>query len=167
MSDEQRRLLHLIESTFAGIELGDGVSLRQTVVLDDYGGKEELEAARALDELLDWRKIVDDPELTRHVSFGGLSFYDAKGLCFHLPAYLSLAVKDPDQGVVANLVFTLSDLDQLDGYNRQRLAPLTGRQCACVREVLLYLRTFWDSGVTFDLDQAIECYWPPEPPDRQ
>jgi hypothetical protein len=157
MTPEQRELLQQIETAFRDTQLGDGVSLRQTVVLDDYGSEAELQAARAQDELHDWRKIIDDPELVRHISFGGLSFYDAAGLCFHLPAYLSVAVKDPHQGIVANLVYSLTHIDEIEGYNRQRFAPLTPAQRACVREVLNYLRPYWCDYV--GIDNAINGNW--------
>ncbi len=110
MTEHQRRLLRLIEEAFQGVELGDGVSLHESVVIDEYGGPEERRTARASDEKHDWRKLVRDPELIRpavgEVTGGGMPFYDAAGLRFHLPAYLSVAVMDPhgneDLGYVAS-----------------------------------------------------------------
>lgn len=127
MTECQLQLLQLIEEAFRGIELGDGVSLHQTIVIDNYGFNcdEAAELARH-DERHDWRKLVDDPELLNVQGIGGLSFYDALGLRFHLPAYLSAMVKgycvddfgetepdvyDPLGGIAGSLEFTLTHLD--------------------------------------------------------
>ena len=97
MENRRERLLEAICEAFRGVELGDGVSLHETVVIDNYGGIDERLAARNRDETCDWRKLINDPELARWGGVGGFSFYDAAGLRFHLPAYLSLAVIDFDR----------------------------------------------------------------------
>jgi hypothetical protein len=156
-TDRESHLLQLISESFRGVELGDGVSLHETIVLDNYGSAQERQAARAPDEKRDWRKLVDDPELANVYGIGGLSFYDAAGLRFHLPAYLSLAVKDPDQQVVWELHFHLTHLSE---YNRQRLAILSPSQRRCVWEVLRYLRDL-AGAEDATLDAAIQGYWNP------
>jgi hypothetical protein len=173
MTERQRGLLRLIEEAFRGVELGDGVSLHETVVLDDYGGPEERQAAREPDEKHDWRNLVRDAELVRPHSrdgltggMGGLTYYDAAGLRFHLPAYLSVVVTDPTtegaQDVAGDLLFHLAHAVPSD-FNRGRLALLSAAQRACVREVLKYLRDLLDSPdngpFLADLDQAIEGFW--------
>lgn len=161
MTEHQRGLLRQIEDAFSGVKLGEGVSLHETVVIDLYGTCQERRAARVPDEKHDWRKLVGDPELTR---LCGLSFYDAIGLRFHLPAYLTLAVSDPnceDSGqVIANLLFTLTHLPE---FNRERFAILSDPQRTCIREVLKYLRHVYDlpdnGPLIAQLDEAIEGYW--------
>jgi len=159
MHDRRARLLQTIEEAFQGIELGDGVSLRETLVLDDYGSAEDRQAARALDERHDWRRVIADPELVRLAFIGGLSFYDATGLRFHLPAYLSLAVIDfdrPDAGnVFESLMFQLT---VMNGYQLQRFAILDAAQRGCVREVLIFLREEYELEDR-ELDAAIDGYW--------
>jgi hypothetical protein len=164
MTEHQRGLLWQIEDAFQRVELGDGVSLHETVVIDLYGSRQERRAAREPDEKHDWRKLVGDPELTRVC---GLSFYDAIGLRFHLPAYLTLAVTDPngeDSGpVIAKLLFTLTHLPE---FNRERFAILSAPQRACIREVLIYLRHVYDlpdnGPLIAQLDEAIKGYWASE-----
>jgi len=164
MTERQRGLLRLIEDAFGGVELGDGVSLHETVVIDLYGGPEERRAARDPDEKHDWRNLVGNAGLIRIAGVGGLSFYDSAGLRFHLPAYLSLAVTDSEStdvtNVLADLLYTLTHFPE---YNRERFAILSVPQRACVREVLKYLRTQYDipenAPITAQLDQAIEGYW--------
>ncbi len=165
MTERQRELLRLIERVFRGVELGDGVSLHETVIIDDYGDLEERRSAREPDEKHDWRKLVGDPELKR---VSGMSFYDAAGLRFHLPAYLSLAVSDADgtdaSNVLADLLYTLTHIPE---FNRERFAVLSVPQRACVREVLKYLRNLHDlpenAPIIAELDQAVEGYWAADP----
>ncbi len=165
MTECQRELLRLIEDAFAGVELGDGVSLHETVVIDDYGSLEERRAARDPDEKHDWRKLVGNAELIRTTGVGGLSFYDAAGLRFHLPAYLSVAVADSESPDASNvLADLLYHLTHIEDYNRERFAILSGPQRACVREVLKFLReqydtTPWNAPLIAEIDQAIEGYW--------
>ena len=79
-----------IETAFAGVQLGEGISLREADVIDDYGTDEERLAARAQDEVSDWRKISD--ELIEQHSYA-LCFMDPKGLRFHLPAHMRFTLR--------------------------------------------------------------------------
>jgi hypothetical protein len=167
MSKRQRRLLRAIECAFRGVELGEGVSLHETVVIDHYGSPEARQAARAPDEKKDWRKLVDDPELEQITGVGGMCFYDAAGLRFHLPAYLSWVVIHPRSfgGILDDLLNRLTDLSE---YNLERFAPLNSHQRSCVRDVLLYLRNVYrvycEEDEALELDQAIRGYWSVGPP---
>lgn len=159
MSETGRRVLQEIESAFRGVELGDGVSLHETVAIDDYGGSEERLAARAGDEKHDWKKLIDDPEFAHIGRVGGPCFYDAAGFRFHLPAYLSLAVIDFDrpeaEGALESLMFSLTHFSE---YNCNRLSILDGPQRRCVRKVLEFLRETHELE-SEELDRAIEGYW--------
>jgi hypothetical protein len=154
-----QRLLATIEEAFRGVELGDGVSLHETVVIDDYGTDQQRRAAREPDEKHDWRRLVGDPELARIGGVGGPSFYDAAGLRFHLPAYLSLAVIAFDRAdadlALESLMFTLTHFSE---YNAKRLSILNDAQRHCVREVLSFLRSEHELE-SAELDEAIDGYW--------
>jgi hypothetical protein len=159
--DRRQRLLDMIERAFRGVELGDGVSLHETVAIDNYVSAEERLAAREADEKHDWRRLITDPEFHRIAGIGGIPFYDSTGLRFHLPAYLSLAVIDFDSpmasGSLESLMFLLtcnSDYDELD----RRLSILTSPQRACIREVLEFLRCEYELECS-ELDEAIDGYW--------
>lgn len=161
MSEVQERLLDMIRRAFDGVELGEGVSLHETQVIDDHGGPEERKAAREPDEKHDWRKLIDDPDLPRICGGGyaGLCFFDAAGLRFHLPACLSLAVKDPDGPEVFDMTESLLfQLTRLDDYQRGRLAILNDAQRECVRDILIFLRDRLESSDP-ELDRAIRDYW--------
>lgn len=162
MSERQQQLLDTIDRAFRGVELGDGVSLHETVLIDLYEGPEARQEARVMDEKHDWRKLVGDPALVQ-LRGDPLSFYDATGLRFHLPAYLSLAVTDferKDAGqVLHSLMFTLTNFSD---YNQERLSILDSPQRQCVKDVLVYLRDEYELE-SLELDEAIEGYWNSEP----
>lgn len=140
------------------------MSLHETIVIDRYGGPDERRGAREPDEKHDWRKLVGDPELKRVTGIGGMCFYDAAGLRFHLPAYLSLAVIEPDRpdsgNVVADLIFTTAGVSD---YNRERLAVLNVPQRSCVKDVLKFLRAVYNypenGPLMEEMDQAINGFW--------
>lgn len=63
--NQRRYLLDRIAGAFADVTLGDGVSIHQTVVLDDYGDEGQLLQARLRDRTDNWRAVVDDPDFQR------------------------------------------------------------------------------------------------------
>lgn len=146
----------LIEAAFRDIRLGSGVSLHQTEVLDEYGGEAEQAAARARDELDDWRKVAVDPELKAVHGIGGPSFMDAEGLRFYLPAYMTLALEEPGTDAIESVLFQLTHLSD---YSRVRLAILNAAQREAVLAFLLWLRAtdggYWEPLLT----KAIDEYW--------
>ncbi len=77
-------LIKAINQAFDGVELEDGVSLHETRVIDDYGSKSARQAARRYDTQTRWQ----DVPINWLADLNGLSFFDAKGLRFYLPAYM-------------------------------------------------------------------------------
>ena len=78
-------LVSRIEEAFQGVTLGDGIGLQQAQGIDDYEDDETCAAYRRGDEKDDWKAIPTN-ELNRCNS--SLSFFDAEGMRFHLPAYM-------------------------------------------------------------------------------
>ena len=70
---------------FGSVSLGNGVSLHEVDVIDDYGNEDQRAAPREADQLTDWQRIPDE-DIENHAS--GLCFMDDEGLRFHLPAYM-------------------------------------------------------------------------------
>ncbi len=100
-----------IEAAFSGVVLGDGVGLHEGQGLDDYRPREELVSIRDKDEHLDWRRIPPT-ELRRCES--SLSFFDAEGMRFHLPAFMVSDLRGQSSlGPLHSLVhrFTNDDMD--------------------------------------------------------
>jgi len=162
-SPVRHRLIRMIEIAFRDVVLGEGVSLHETIVVDHYGDDEERLAARTPDEKLDWRKLVDDPELGNVGGVGGLCFYDAAGLHFHLPAYMTMILKDPtSQGAQNQLDSLFYCLTDLSDYQRERFAILTPLQRQAVREFLFFLRArnyFTIRDECPEIDGALAEYW--------
>ncbi|MFO0889825.1 MAG: DUF6714 family protein [Isosphaeraceae bacterium] len=154
-------LVARIERAFEGVELGDGVSLHETAVIDDYGTLEERRAAREPDEKLDWRKLIDDPDLPRYFGLGysGLCYLDAPGVRFHLPACMIRVLRDMSSAEVPfDLDFSLLCLlsETKDG-EHNRLSILDEPQRRCVFDFLLYVR----ESLGYEdptLEQAIACF---------
>ena len=145
MNEHQQRLLDQIAAAFAGVELGDGVSLHETQVIDNYGTAEQRLAARTPDEKLDWHKLIDDPELPWLLgNAAGLCFVDDEGLRFYLPACLSLGVRDPVRADRDNMLHLL--IERHGDSNTRRspfLSTLTDEQQTCARAVFGYLQQQW------------------------
>ncbi|QEL14308.1 DUF6714 family protein [Limnoglobus roseus] len=168
MTDRQRELLQMIEDAFRGVELGDGVSLHESAVIDDYGTLEERRVARVPDEKRDWHKAMLEPDLPRlfDIGCGVLSFLDAQGMRFYLPACLMLLVGDHDNDLYGNMFESLEfQLTCLGDYNRERFDILNTIQRQCVCEVLTYLRDsmedleFEPRFRTNEINHAIDGYW--------
>ena len=142
MNLQQQRLLDQIDAAFDGVELGDGVSMHETQVIDNYGTLEERLAARTPDEKLDWHVLIDDPELPWLLgNASGLCFIDDEGLRFYLPACLSLGVRDPVRADHDNMLHLLFEHHSRHRMHRLKfLANLSDEQRSCLRDVFVYLQ---------------------------
>lgn len=163
MSPRSEQLLLQIREAFHGIELGDGVSLYQALVIDCYGSDEEQQAARAKDEHHDWQQVLKLPSIDRILD-NAISFFDAPGMRFYLPVCLTLMVNQPDECV--------SLLRSLRPFHYEAHQLLTEVQRQCVRDVQAYVvshvdefsatlwgggqPSYWDADATEE--QRMECH---------
>lgn len=120
-----------IEAAFANVPLENGVSLREADVIDDYGSLGQRKAARKQDELTDWRRIPDTD--LAHYDWC-LSFFDAKGLRFHLPAYMRFALRNFQTSSSASINGVIHQLCHQHG-----LELLTTQQRSAVRHFLKFM----------------------------
>ena len=151
-SDDAKRVANIVRAAFAGVTLGDGIGLRQANGLDDYADSQTLAALRRQDEKYDWQAIsFEDLD---HFSCS-LSFFDAEGMRFHLPAYL---VADLAGALLtADIIFNLVSVG--DGVE-SRFDNLTVPQRNAVREYLL-LR-LGEGNREFDrstIEAALSDFW--------
>lgn len=141
-------LIARIRTAFHGVTLGNGVGLMEGQALDDYEDAETCAAIRAKDEKEDWAKL--DPELL-HQCQSSLSFFDAEGMRFHLPAFLI-------QGLLEEIdppIFTLTGNRLL-----YRFTLLSPGQRAVVRDYLRFMIDDPDGSYhKKDLLTAIAGYW--------
>ena len=129
---QMENAVNQIVDAFANVPLGDGVSLHEADVIDDYGSADERAAAREHDELHDWQRIPDD-DMENHSSV--LCFMDEEGLRFHLPAYMRLALRryrDCESMSTDAALYRLCDPDCINNL----LAFLTKQQIAAIRTFL-------------------------------
>lgn len=141
----------LIEEAFAGVTLGKGVGLRQAQGLDDYADAETCGRYRAEDEKEDWRRI---PVEALNACNSSLSFFDAEGMRFHLPAFLVADLRG-DYGF--GMAFCLTHLHD---YALARFSLLSPVQRGAVRRYLLFIAD--DRDHMFDrehIQRALDEYW--------
>ncbi len=156
-SEIQKRvdeLIAQIDAAFDGVELGEGVGLWESDGIDDYCGKDELQARRMKDEKFDWRKIPVD-----HLSHcnAAPSFLDARGLYFHLPAFLTAELRhENDVGFIDRLIF-----DSFSAPEFRRLLTPSQRHAiiACISFCGSNDESCYDSAV---ISEAIMRYSLPE-----
>ena len=81
-------LLAEIKKVFLKVQRGGGVTLHETAVLDHYGSEEMQRHARRKDNDRHWWDVRDE-WIEAFGGVGGLSFLDAEGFRYYLPAYMS------------------------------------------------------------------------------
>lgn len=152
MAVAKDRVLGLVRSAFQGVTLGEGVGLLQGQGLDDYADDHTLESYRAQDEKHDWSAI---PVANLDQCYSSLSFFDADGMRFHLPAYLVADLKGSLQ--TADVVFHLVYRERGDG---SRFETLSAGQREAVRAFLLLCLS--DAHREFEhpmIEEALRDYW--------
>jgi len=141
----------IIEAAFAGVTLGLGIGLFEAQALDDYADHATQAKYRAGDEMKDWRRISSESLRRCHSS---LSFFDAKGMRFHLPAFLLCDLRG-EYGY--GMAFCLT---RLDASSLEQFSLLDETQRAVVRQFLLHIRH--DPNYRFDLpgiEKALDEHW--------
>ncbi|TXT25170.1 MAG: hypothetical protein FD138_2983 [Planctomycetota bacterium] len=153
MTDKEARVAALIKNAFHGVTLGNGVGLLQGQGLDDYADYKTLAEYRSQDEKEDWSRIPVEALTRCHSS---LSFFDAEGMRFHLPAFL---IADLEGTLGQEVIFTLTHLAH--GIE-SRFDLLSLAQREAVRELLLLRRS--ETIFEFErreIEAALEAYWLP------
>ena len=93
MSNESRidELIAEITSAFDGVVREDGITLHQAIAIDDWRTPEEQLAARQLDTEQRWQDVPDDVIVACE---SALSFLDAKGFRYYLPAFMVCGLRN-------------------------------------------------------------------------
>ena len=139
-----------IRSAFEGVKLGDGIGLWEAQAIDDYETGVTQKRFREKDEKEDWTKFNKDQLQRCHSS---LSFFDANGMRFHLPAYIlaSLDEKVDDP---------LFHLEQLDDDSLSRFSTFSKTQKLAVVTYLKWCLN--QDDYKFDhpaIERALSEYW--------
>ncbi|MCW8129723.1 MAG: hypothetical protein KIS92_05155 [Planctomycetota bacterium] len=125
-------VIERIGRAFSDVRLEDGVSIRESRVIDDYGTLSERKKARARDTWVIWMDVPDDIIERHHVA---LCFMDDKGLRFHLPAYMRFAIRHFKTSDAKSVMAAVYRLDRLDDPRRF----LTFHQRAAIRRFLKFM----------------------------
>jgi len=89
MKIKKEKLIKNIHDAFKDVKLEDGIGLWEAQGYDDRLSNLECKKLRAKDEINDWTKI---PVIHLYQCSSSLSFFDAKGMRFHLPIFLLLDI---------------------------------------------------------------------------
>jgi hypothetical protein len=85
------QLINLIRDAFSGQQIDDGTTIHEADLEGCYLQDQERLDARAKDTETDWLE-VPDWKIERFSSV--LSFFDVKGWCFYIPAYMIWTLKN-------------------------------------------------------------------------
>jgi hypothetical protein len=145
-------LLAEIEEAFDGVAREDSTTLHEAIVMDDYGSEEEQRAARRLDVEKRWQDVPDE-DITSCCS--ALSFLDAKGFRYYIPAFMTYALKhwgDDWNDILNSCQFQLTHesqkpLRKSEPASIARKYGFTGAQCVAVAHFLRFI-------IDFDMSMA-------------
>jgi len=139
-----------ITSAFLGVSLGAGIGLWEAQAIDDYETKEIQNKSRERDKKQDWR-LLEYGDLQRCHS--SLSFFDADGMRFHLPAFIIGSIRNEVDDPLFHLI-------QLDEYSISKLQTLSNIQR---KSVVMYLEWCLENDdYKFDhpsIRMALNEYW--------
>jgi hypothetical protein len=153
--ERANRIIAQINEVFRDVKLGAGVGLYEGQAIDDYESDEERALKRAKDEKEDWRKI---PTTHLNACNSSLSFFDAEGMRFHLPAFICCDLRGE---YALELEFSLTGLDD---WKKKKFSLLTVAEKAAVAEYLEFLAE--DVAGEFSLDaigKALDEFWKKAP----
>jgi len=157
---KKEELIQSIKSAFEGVKLEDGTGLFESCAIDKYWLEKDdavRKEYRQKDEVNDWSVI---PIENMECGIGGHSFFDAKGMRFHLPAYMIAQLENEDFD--ADVVGCLTAYWEEDKSAKlsERFDILSPDQRAVVRDFLLFqLENTEAYFLNPEIQKALETYW--------
>jgi hypothetical protein len=149
----KEELISRIAQAYAGVVLGDGVGLNEGQAIDDYESDELRRNKREKDEKSNWNDL--DP-LDLQSCSSSLSFFDAKGMRFHLPAYLVQSIL----GKVDDPLFHLLDNS---GYSTGKHDLLNTDQTLAIIDYLEWCLEHEEFGFEHpQIKRSLLEYWIPK-----
>lgn len=128
-------IINEIEKAFHDDQQNGGVTLHQTIAIDNYATGEEIKKMREKDTDRYWREVKDE-DLENISGVGGIPFLDDLGYRYYLPAYMhwfirKYDIRDSDAGF--SLINSMIHTDQI-----QKLDDMSSEQ----RNVLILFLNF-------------------------
>jgi hypothetical protein len=121
-------VIEKIREAFKDVTLDGGIGLSEAEAMDNYATAEQRALCRMTDEQLKWENI-SAAELNKNNC--SLSYFDAKGMRFHLPAFMIAEINGTFNSDIYQLVSPSE-------YNQEQLALLSPQQREAVRSYLQY-----------------------------
>ncbi|BCG64212.1 MAG: hypothetical protein methR_P1980 [Methyloprofundus sp.] len=147
---DKENVSNAIKTAFSKVTLDNGIGLWEAQAIDDYESTEVQRRNRSRDEKEDWNRLSYDELQQCHSS---LSFFDADGMRFHLPAYVQASLGNK----VDDPIFHLT---QLDDYATSRLTALNHAQR---QAIMMYLNWCLEQEeLAFEhptIRRALSEYW--------
>jgi hypothetical protein len=154
LSSQRSRVIEQIRAAFSGVRLENGIGLMEGRGIDDHEDASTCAKYRTTDEKEDWQKIPVAQLIRCHSS---LSFFDPKGMRFHLPAFL---IAEMEGTMSHNTEFHLYHLNE---YGLSKFVLLSKEQraaiTACMQEMLTDSEYLYSHELLAD---AINEYWEPK-----
>ncbi|MGZ4035994.1 MAG: DUF6714 family protein [Bacteroidia bacterium] len=140
-----------ISEAFKDVQLSDGVGLSEANAIDDYKDDGFLEECKKQDEKHNWQAIPSEALNKYNCS---LSFFDAKGMKFHLPAFMIAEINNEYRFGMSFALTNLSD------HSKSQFGLLSKDQKNTVKLFLEYLLEQPDYEFEKpDIIAAVENYW--------
>ena len=145
------KLISEISEAFKGVELENGIGLSEADAIDSYSDMEFRAQCRQNDEKFNWNAI---PSSALNKYNCGLYFFDAKGMRFHLPAFM---IANINGEYIFDMVFILTHLSD---YSKSQFELLSKKQREAI--TLFLQQLLEEPNYDFEKPQitrAIEDYW--------
>lgn len=152
-----------IRKAFAGVVLGDGVSLRQSIVIDNYGEgytEKEFEEIKLSEVVNDWTQIPKDELMETE----NIAHFDAGGFRYYIPA-LMLALTEKYNSSTMRVIGTLQSLypepDRYWFHYMDKYSLLSYDQKQAIAKFLIALPDLvtLDAEDKANVERAIRNYW--------
>lgn len=151
MEKDKKFIISKINEAFKDVELNGGIGLSEADAIDDYKDAKFRDECKINDEKYCWNAI---PSAVLNQFNCSLNFFDAKGMKFHLPAFMIADINDEYK---FGIVFTLTNLSD---YSKSQFVLLTTKQ----REAVKLFLDFFLVNPNYEFEKpeiktAIESYW--------
>lgn len=142
-------LLGLIEAAFPPRALGDGVSLSQALLADDWSDDPaQLRAAKAADTTGDWRDVSEAALERAFAACSVYTYLDDDGIAFYLPAALRNPLGDVEYWTADYLTRAPTARGGRVAEETVAALDLTSAQARCVALTLAWLLALHDRDGT-------------------
>lgn len=153
-----------IQVAFKDVKRGDGVTLHEADVIDNYGSAKERKAARKLDSEDGWQSV---PSKDIEKYYWILSFLDPTGYRYYLPAYMVWTLKnyetndsiDSACSTVYSLNIDATNKAELRQYHLERFERFNQSQSRAIARFLEQMANCGFAGDHKSARSALKDYW--------